>query len=180
MKTIAVLTGSPRKDGNSAALADAFIAGAEKLGLKVVRFDTAFLQVAPCRGCEGCIKKGSCVVDDDFTPIAQALDQADGVVFVSPVYCYSFTAQLKAVLDRCFSLYCGGKLYEGKKCALIACCEEATPSTFTGIRFAFDRIIELMKGQVVGEVLVPGVYKPGDVDATDGKARAGALAQRFV
>lgn len=180
MKSIVVVTGSPRQNGNSNGLASAFISEAENLGLKVTRFDTAEMDIAPCQGCESCIDAKACFMEDDFIEIASALEQADGIVIVSPVYCYTFTAQIKLMLDRCFSLYCAGKLYEGKKCALISCCEEATPSTFTGIKFSFDRTIELMKGQIVGEVLIPGVYKAGDVNNTDGIAQVKALAHKFI
>lgn len=180
MKSIVVITGSPRKKGNSNILAEAFTTEATKLGLSVTSFDTTSMTIAPCQACEGCIAAKQCVVNDDFTQVAEALEKADGVVIVSPVYCYTFSAQIKLMLDRCFSLYCSGKLYEGKKCALISCCEESTPSTFTGIKFSFDRTIELMKGTIVGEVLVPGVYKAGDVNNTDGIEQVRALAHKFV
>lgn len=50
-KKIVVLTGNPRKNGNSFLMADSFISAAEKEGHTVTRFDTAFLDVKPCRAC---------------------------------------------------------------------------------------------------------------------------------
>ena len=44
-KKIVVITGSPRKNGNSFAMTDAFIKAAEKLGHSVVRFDTSFINI---------------------------------------------------------------------------------------------------------------------------------------
>lgn len=63
---IVVLTGSPRKNGNSAYLAEQFIKGAEEKGHEVFRFDCAFKQVEPCRACNRCGMNGPCIFNDDF------------------------------------------------------------------------------------------------------------------
>jgi len=63
---IVVLTGSPRKNGNSAYLAEQFIKGAEEKGHEVFRFDCAFKQVEPCRACNRCGMDGPCIFNDDF------------------------------------------------------------------------------------------------------------------
>lgn len=180
MKSIVVVTGSPRESGNTNILAGAFVAEAEKLGMTVTTFDIKTMNISPCHACEGCVATKECVVEDDFKQIAEALKNANGIVLVSPVYWYSFSTQIKAVVDRFFSLYSAGQLFEGKKCALISCCAEADAETFTGIKFSFDKTIELMKGQIVGEVLVPGVTEPGDVNKTDGVEQAKALAHKFA
>ena len=144
MSKVVLLTASPRKKGNSRKMADSFAEAAGKLGVEVVRFDTAQMKVAACQACEGCAKAGGCVVKDDFTAIADAIAGADGVVFAAPVYWFTFPAQIKAVIDRLFSFPCSGKFFEGKKCALLGCCEEHTPSTFGGMRFAYERTVEFL------------------------------------
>ena len=63
---ILVLTGSPRKNGNSNTLADNFIKGAKEAGHQVVRFDAAFKNVHPCTGCNACGMNGPFVFKDDF------------------------------------------------------------------------------------------------------------------
>ena len=63
---ILVLTGSPRKNGNSATLADSFIKGAKEAGHTVERFDAAFKKVHPCIACNSCGMDGPCVFKDDF------------------------------------------------------------------------------------------------------------------
>lgn len=180
MKSIVVVTGSPRQAGNTNILANMFAEEAEKLGMKVTSFDIKSMNISPCHACEGCVATKACVVEDDFKLIAEALKSADGIVLASPVYWYTFSTQIKAVVDRFFSLYCAGQLFEGKKCALISCCAESDAETFTGIKFSFDKTIELMKGQIVGEVLVPGVTDAGDVNKTNGLAQAKALAHKFA
>jgi multimeric flavodoxin WrbA len=180
-KKIVVLTGSPRKNGNSAALAETFIKAAERNGCQVARFDAAELSVKECRGCRGCYSKGrACVFDDDFNKVAPALEAADGVVLVTPVYWYSFPACLKAVIDKFYALFVGGKFFAGKKCALLACCADKPVSTFDGMLVTWRETIKLMRGEMVGEVLVPGVAKAGDIKAADGLKQAEALAEKFA
>lgn len=179
-KKIVVITGSPRKNGNSAAMADAFIQAAEARGHAVTRFDAALKQVGGCRACETCFKTGkACSFDDDFNTVAPAILEADAVVFVTPVYWYSIPAQIKGVIDRLYSFVVGGKDIAGKDCALITCCEEDDLSVMDGVRVPLERSAALMKWNMVGEVLVPGVLNPDDVEKTDGRARAAALAEKF-
>ena len=93
---ITVITGSPRKHGNSFAMTDAFIREAETLGHTVRRFDAALMKIGGCRACQTCFKTGkACSFDDDFNLIAPAIMEADAVVFTMPTYWYSIPAQIK-------------------------------------------------------------------------------------
>ena len=177
---IAVITGSPRKNGNSFAMTQAFVEAAEARGHTVRRFDAAFLNIGGCRACQTCYSTGkACSFDDDFNRIAEALLEADAVVYTMPVYWYSIPAQIKGVIDRIFSLVIGGKDVAGKKCALISCCEEEDATVMDGVRIPIERSAALLKWEMVGEVLVPGVFEAGDIDRTDGCRQAAALAEKF-
>ena len=179
-KKIVVITGSPRKDGNSFAMTEAFIKAAEAKGHSVIRFDAAMKKLGGCHACETCFKTGkACTFDDDFNTIAPAILEADAVVFTTPVYWYSIPAQIKCVIDRIFSFVVGGKDISGKECALIACCEEDDMSVMDGIRIPIERSAALSKWHMVGEVLVPGVLNVGDIEKTDGCAQAAALADKI-
>lgn len=179
-KKIVVITGSPRKNGNSFAMTDAFIQAAEAKGHTVTRFDAAMKKVGGCRACETCFKTGkACSFDDDFNAIAPAILEADAVVFTMPVYWYSIPAQIKGVIDRLFSFVVGGKDIAGKECGMIVCCEEEDMSVMDGVRIPLERSAALMKWKVVGEVLIPGVLNAGDIAKTDGCAQAAALAEKF-
>ena len=176
-KKIVVITGSPRKNGNSFAMTDAFIQAAEAKGHTVTRFDAAMKAVGGCRACETCFSTGkACTFDDDFNVIAPAILEADAIVFTTPVYWYSIPAQIKGVIDRIFSLVVGGKDIAGKECALITCCEEDDMSVMDGVRIPMERMCALNTWKMVGEVLIPGVLKAGDIDKTDGCKKAAALA----
>ena len=168
-KKIVVITGSPRKNGNSFAMTDAFIQAAEAKGHTVTRFDAAMKKVGGCRACETCFKTGK----------APAILEADAVVFTMPVYWYSIPAQIKGVIDRLFSFVAGGKDIAGKECGMIVCCEEEDMSVMDGVRIPLERSAALMKWKVVGEVLIPGVLNAGDIAKTDGCAQAAALAEKF-
>ena len=157
-KKIVVITGSPRKSGNSFAMTDAFIKAAESKGHTVTRFDAAMMKIEGCRACETCFKSGkACSFDDDFNTIAPAILDADAVVFTMPVYWYSIPAQIKGVIDRLYSFCVAGKDIAEKECALIACCEEEDMSVLDGVRIPIERSAALIKWHMVGEVLIPGV-----------------------
>ena len=179
-KKIVVVTGSPRKNGNSFAMTDAFIKAAEAKGHTVTRFDAALKKVGGCHDCKTCFKTGkACSFDDDFNVIAPSIQEADVVVFTTPLYWYSFPAQIKGVIDRLFSFCVAEKDIAGKECALIACCEEDDVSVMDGILNPYKLSIKLLKWKSVGEVLVTGVYNAGDIEKTDGCKQAAALAEKL-
>ena len=176
-KKIVVITGSPRKNGNSFAMTDAFIKAAKEKGHTITRFDAALKKVGGCHACETCYSTGkACTFDDDFNTIAPAILEADVIVFTMPVYWYSIPAQIKGVIDCIFSLVVGGKDIAGKECALITCCEEDDMSVMDGVRIPIERMCALNKWKMVGEVLIPGVLNAGDIDKTDGCKKAADLA----
>ena len=179
-KKIVVITGSPRKNGNSIAMTDAFIKAAEEKGHRVTRFDAAKMNVGGCQACENCYKTGkACSCDDDFNGIAPAVLDADVVVFSMPVYWYSIPAQIKAVIDKLYSFCVAGKDIAGKECMLIACCEEDDMSVLDGVRIPVERSAALLKWRMAGEVLVPGVLSTRGFGKTNGCSQAAALAAKI-
>ena len=79
---ILILNGSPRTDGNTAAMADAFKKGAESAGSEVTVVDVAKKKIAGCLACEHCHTKGdgACVQNDDMQEVYPLLAEADAVV----------------------------------------------------------------------------------------------------
>lgn len=179
-KKIVVITGSPREHGNSAAMADSFIKAAELKGYKITRVDAAKGNFGGCHACRACFKTGkACAYDDNFNKIAPAILEADGIVLVSPIYWFTFTAQIKGIIDKFFAFLIGGRDVSGKKCALISCCEDKDEKALDAVRIPYEKTAKLLKWESVGTVLVPGVLKEGDIDQTDGCKRAAELAERF-
>lgn len=100
-KKVLILSGSPRKGGNSDILCDEFLRGALEAGNEVEKIRVTERKVAPCSACYYCRDHGGvCVHKDDMASILQKMINADVIVLASPVYFYSINAQLKAVIDR--------------------------------------------------------------------------------
>jgi multimeric flavodoxin WrbA len=103
---ILIVLGSPRKKGNSAILAEQISQGAksEKAGVETIYLHGK--NIAPCKACMSCQKKGSkgCSIADDMQEIYAKLIKADAWVIASPVYWFTMSAQTKIFMDRCFAL----------------------------------------------------------------------------
>ena len=100
---VLVLKASPKKDGNTAAMADQFIAGVRSVGhTDIVEFHLNDLTIGPCQACNGCLRPpySGCVLDDDFMTIFPEFRDADLVVFAAPVYWWHLCAQMKTFVDR--------------------------------------------------------------------------------
>jgi len=179
-KNIVVITGSPRKNGNSFAMTDAFIETVKKNGHTVTRFDAAEMNVAGCRACNTCFKTGkACSAGDDFNDVAPAIENADVVVLTMPLYWYTYPAQIKAVIDKFYSFFVGKRDVAGKDCAVLACCEEDDVSVMEGITFPCKHMTALVKWNYIGEVYVTNVNKAGDIAQTDGISRVKEFAEKI-
>jgi multimeric flavodoxin WrbA len=103
-KNILILKGSPRERGNSAVLADRTAAGALAAGAQVESIYLHSLDIRPCDACDLCQEPGSgCVIEDDMQPLYLKLAQADAIVLASPIYWFTFSAQLKLCMDRWYA-----------------------------------------------------------------------------
>lgn len=100
---ITVLQGSPHKNGSSNLLANEFIKGAKENGHSIEVLDAAHMDLHPCLGCGHCGMNGECVHKDDNQTIRDTLLSSDMVVFVTPIYYFGMSAQLKMVVDRFYS-----------------------------------------------------------------------------
>ncbi|MEI7751650.1 MAG: flavodoxin family protein [Candidatus Omnitrophota bacterium] len=108
-KKILILSGSPKKNGNTAALVKWFTEGAVSKGAKVELIHIAFFQYKfpGCTSCRLCQKQEAyeCVIDDDANLALRKMASADVIVMATPLYFFAASAQLKIIIDRMFSLY---------------------------------------------------------------------------
>jgi multimeric flavodoxin WrbA len=104
--TILAIHGSPRKNGNSIYLAHQALEAAEKGHARVEQAYLHDLAIGPCRGCDSCRKeiKGHCIVRDDMQSLYDKVIDADVLLLSSPVYWFTFTAQLKLFFDRLYAV----------------------------------------------------------------------------
>lgn len=179
-KNILVLTGSPRKGGNSEQLADAFIKGAQSAGHRISRFDAAEKTVKGCRACNACWSKGeACVFEDGFRELAPMLAKAEALVLVSPLYWFAVTAQIKAALDKFYSFMVPASPHklQLRESVLLMCAEDDRPEAFTGAVGTYREICNYLELRDRGVIAVPGVNKVGDIagnPALDEAAKLGA------
>ena len=115
---IIVLNGSPRPNGNTAAMVKAFVEGASGKGHNVTVVPVCQKKIAGCLACEYCHTKGEgkCVQQDDMQEVYPILDAAEMIVLASPIYYHSFTGQLQCAINRIYAL---DKPKNLKKAALI-------------------------------------------------------------
>lgn len=106
MKHIVILSGSPRKNGNTNLLCRQFQQGAEEAGHSVRFIPLAEKRIGFCRACDVCMRNGrACIQKDDMENILCAFQQADVVVLATPVYFYGVSAQMKACIDRTYPIW---------------------------------------------------------------------------
>jgi arsenate reductase (thioredoxin) len=100
------LQGSPRKKGNTELLLSMFMESLSERGVQTHTIDVCRRRIEPCKEYTVCEKKGFCPIDDDMhSEIYALLRRADIIVVASPVFFYGVTAQLKAMIDRCQTLW---------------------------------------------------------------------------
>jgi multimeric flavodoxin WrbA len=104
MKVISII-GSPKgMTGYTGSVVGSIMEGARSAGAETEIFSLSEFSVHPCRGCLTCSKTGRCVIDDDYSSIKNAMIEADGIILATPNYVHSVSAQMKALLDRSYSL----------------------------------------------------------------------------
>ena len=174
---IVVLTGSPHKKGTTALLADRFCEGAASVGHEVTRFDAGLSPVPGCMACDGCRRNGPapCVRGDAMNELAKELVRADAVVFVTPLYYFGMSAQLKAVVDRFYAV--NADLMGGKRTALLAASADDRDWTMSALVAHYETIARYLKWEDMGHVLATGCSCRADAEKTDYPTLAYELGQ---
>ena len=164
--SILIISGSPRKGGNTELLVEAFAKGAaEHHHVEIV--SVRDYKVNPCLGCNACFKSeaNTCAQKDDMTVIYEKMSQADMLVIASPVYFYSISAQLKAVIDRFHNPI--RDTFHIKKMAILLVGAASLPELFDAILTEYNLCLKFFDIEDAGKVLVRGVKDKGDINNTD-------------
>ncbi len=174
---IATILGSPRRKGNTANVLSRFEALVAPKH-EVDRIDIASHMVNGCLGCGKCREKydePGCVQKDDALAIFERMMKADALVYASPLYCWDFSAQMKALIDRHFCLVKGygtpdyKSLLDGKRVALLVTCDGPIEENADVIQVVFDRVSDYSKCETVGKYIVPSCAAPGVIDSAGGQ-----------
>lgn len=175
---IVVLTGSPRRNGNTSHMADRFIKGAQEAGHEVYRFDCARHKVSGCIACNACGMNGSCVLNDDFEELRPHLLAADMVVFATPMYYFGFSAQLKAVIDRFYAL--NGRIKGApKQSAFLMAYADTNPKEADPMLSHYKTLINYLGWKDRGMVVAPGMWPAGAVQNTSYAKQAYELGRKL-
>lgn len=164
-KKILILSGSPRKGGNSDLLCDAFLRGAAEAGHEVEKIRVQEKKIAPCMACYACRNTGVCAIRDDMAEVMQKMIACDVMVLASPVYFYSVAAQLKAVIDRSV---CRWTEVKKKEMYYIMTAAEEERSAMDTTLACLRGYADCIEGAVEKGVLYgSGVYQAGEIKETE-------------
>ena len=167
-KVLTLLLGSPRIGGNTEKLADALAEGAIEKGYEVKKVHLAALTLKGCLDCRKCWSTGKpCIQNDDMDQVYPEIEEASVIAFVSPLYFYSWTSQIKPVWDRLLPYYMPGALRTtpSKKAILLAAAGDKEESVFDGMRASFKLATNFLGWEVLGEICAPDIYSRGDIEA---------------
>lgn len=164
-KKVLILSGSPRKNGNSDLLCDEFLKGALEAGNNAEKIFLRDKNIAYCNGCYYCEKSGGiCAIKDDMAEILEKISNADVIVMASPVYFYSINAQMKALIDRCVARWTKIK---NKEFYYIMTAAEDSDTVMNCTLECFRGFARCLEGSAEkGIILAKGVYEKGEVKNT--------------
>ena len=157
-----ILSGSPRKGGNTDLLVEAFVKGAsQKHYVEIVSVQD--YKVNPCIGCNACFKNEGniCAQKDDMALIYEKANEADMLVIASPVYFYGLSAQLKSVIDRFHNPI--RDTFHIQKMALLLVGAATLPELFDSILTEYQLCLNFFNLEDAGKVLARGCKDKGDI-----------------
>ena len=170
-KTVLVLSTSPRKGGNSDALADAFVRGAQEAGNQVEKITLYDKTIGFCKGCLSCQNTQRCIIRDDADAITQKMLTADVIAFATPIYYYGMCGQMKTLLDRANPLFPAD--YQFRDIYLLAAAAEENEHTVDGAVTGLQGWIDCFeKSRLAGTVFAGGVTAVGEIQGHPALQRA--------
>jgi len=160
---VAIFTGSPRKNGNTAALARLLAKELEPHHIETTIYDLYQHQIEPCSDCRKCkeTKDLECIRQDGMSQLYPRMEEADVLIFGTPIYWFSPSAQTKLLIDRFRPYFVNKKLY-GKKGALLLPAGSGPMDCDLTIE-QFKRIFKAL-GITYLDAITATAYNEGDVD----------------
>ena len=168
MKKILILNGSPRVNGNTSALIGEFSKGLKYSGHDVVRFDLDKMNIHCCKGClkGGKDKESPCTQKDDMLKIYPYYKEADILVLASPMYYWSFSAQLKMAIDRLFAVTEIDPNYNTpyKECFMLMAAEGNDENNSKPVIEYYKYLLNYLGWKDLGYFIAGGVFRIGDIN----------------
>jgi multimeric flavodoxin WrbA len=173
MVEIIAIYGSPRRDGNSAALLRQAVEGARQAGANVEEVFLRDYKISPCLEIYNCIKTGECAIRDDFPEILAKLEASQGIMLASPIFFYTVSAHTKIFMDRCQSLWVRkywienqvfGEAPEIRKGLFISVGATGGKKLFDGAILTVKYFFDVLSAGLWKTVLCRDVDRKGEID----------------
>lgn len=176
-KKVLILSGSPRKGGNSDLLCDEFLRGAAEAGHEVEKIFLGEKKIGYCRACYYCKKNGGrCAIADDMGEILDKMQAADVLLMASPVYFYAIAAQMKAVIDRSVARWTA---IPNKEFYYIMTSAEDSPEVMQCTLECFRGFAACLDGaREMGVIEGKGVYEAGEIKGCPAMREAYQMGRR--
>jgi len=176
MVKIIAIYGSPRRDGNSAALLKRAVEGARQEGAQVEEVVLRDYKISPCMEIYACAQAGECAIRDDFPEILAKLESCDGIMLASPIFFYTVSAHTKTFMDRCQSLWVRkywiekqafGKTPETRKGLFISVGATTGKKLFDGALLTVKYFFDVLGAGLWKTVLCRGVDRKGEIESRE-------------
>ena len=165
MKILGICASPRSSKSTTLRLVQALLKGAKEAGAEVELVDVCDLDIKFCNACQVCFKTGVCVHKDDFQGLYDKILAADGLVWGSPNYLRSVTAQMKTFIDRMAdAVHC--QLLSGKYCASVA----SGGSNYDQVTTYLDGLMINFGAFVTGSIGVAMNQGPGAMEEAEKKA----------
>lgn len=172
---ILILNGSPHPKGTTAVLREAFEEGARSRGHEVTTFCAATETLHACLGCDHCRNtKDGCVYKDSMEELNPKLLAADCVVFVTPLYYFGMSTQIKMVIDRFYANNSALRA-QSKKAVLLAACGDTDDWALDALDAHYHALCCYLNWENAGELNAIGMYTPDDLTGSSYVEEARAL-----
>jgi multimeric flavodoxin WrbA len=177
------ISSSPRIEGNSDLLLRQALAGAADADAETEYVRLAELNIAPCIECNSCYKTGRCKIQDDYQILYSKLLETDHLIFATPVFFMTVSAQAKLLIDRCQCLWAHKYVLKkpiaqtagrDRRAMVIAVGGTKSKKMFESIRLTFKYYLDVLDMHYAANLFVNQVDERGQI-----KKNTAALEQAF-
>lgn len=156
---VLIIKGSPHINGTSNTIVNEFIKGAKEAHHDIKIFDASHANLHGCLGCDRCGMNGECIQKDDGNKLLNDILNSDCLVFVTPVYYFGVSAQVKMVIDRFYARN-GAITRKHLKVIYIAAAWNDDEVVMNAISKHFDILTDYLEMNEIGRILAKGAGAP--------------------
>ncbi len=163
---ILIINGSLRIDGNTDILVKEIIAGTEPTDVNINLAELRNKKIADCIGCYACSKESKCSLSDDMIDIRNKVEQADLLIFASPLYWGAITGLMKSFIDRLFYYYHSQNkaLVSGKKAIVVTVMHQKSGGDEEeNLTKFYDDLCAALGIKIINKIFFDGLMEKGAV-----------------